>query len=120
MFKMVMMMKRRPGMTKDEFIDYYETTHAKLGVKYMSKFATKYIRRFLHTFPDPVTGQLIEGDYDVLMELWYPDRATFDAAMASIQQSSAAAEIAEDEEKVFDRPKHRIYFVEEHESQLIK
>ena len=49
MIKMVMPMKRRPGMTIPEFREYYETKHRIIGEKYLKGYATKYMRRFTNS-----------------------------------------------------------------------
>lgn len=118
MIKMITLLKRRPGMSMDEFIDYYEANHRVIGEKYLRGYATRYVRRYLDPIADPATGESHEPDYDVLMEIWFPDQAAFDAAMAGVTQPEAAAEIAEDEEKLFDRAKMRTFTVREYESSL--
>ncbi|WP_156679689.1 EthD domain-containing protein [Sphingomonas profundi] len=118
MFKTITLLKRRPGLTMAEFIDYYETRHRVIGEKYLRGSATRYVRRFLHSFPNPLTGEVIEPEHDVVMEIWFPDRETFETTMASLAAPEIAAEISEDEERVFDRAKNRMFTVEEHESDL--
>ena len=53
MVKLVGLLKRRPGMSTDEFRAYYETHHKKLGDRYLAGFADRYLRRYLNPFPDP-------------------------------------------------------------------
>ena len=52
MIKMVMPMKRRPGMTIPEFREYYEKNHRLIGEKYLKGFASKYMRRFTNPTVD--------------------------------------------------------------------
>ncbi len=118
MFKTITLLKRRPGLSMAEFIDYYETRHRLIGEKYLRGKATRYVRRFLHPLPNPVTGEAIDPEHDVVMEIWFADRAAFEATMASLTAPDIAAEIAEDEERVFDRAKNRFFIVEEHESDM--
>jgi hypothetical protein len=113
--KAVGLFKRKPGMSKDDFIAYYEEHHARIGEKIVGGAATHYLRRYLYAFgpgePEP--------EYDVIMELWFPDRATLDARMAWITGDPAAvAERETDEENLFDRSTMLMYVVEEHESDL--
>ncbi|WP_380876258.1 hypothetical protein ACFB49_07960 [Sphingomonas sp. DBB INV C78] len=118
MLKFVTLLKRRPGMSRAEFIDYYERNHRRIGEKYLKGRALRYMRRYVQPMPNPITGEADEPDHDVIMEIWFADRATFDATMAYLATPTIAAEIAEDEERVFDRMMHRHFFVEEHESML--
>lgn len=115
MLKTITLLKRRPDLSMEAFIAHYEAVHARIGEKYLAAGATRYVRRFLH----PVPG-LVEADkpYDVVMEIWFADRAAYDRTMASLVEPGPAAEIAVDEERLFDRAQNRTFFVEEHESDL--
>ncbi len=105
-------------MSSEDFRDYYETTHRRMGEKYLHRFAVKYMRRYLTPFPDPLTGETPETDHDVLLEIWYPNRATFEAAHAQFADEEIMAEISADEERLFDRSKMLFYFLDECESDL--
>ncbi len=117
MFKTVVLLKRKPGMTFEDFVTYYESTHAKLGERVLPT-AERYVRRYLTPYSRLQSEQAQEPDYDVITEVWYKDRATFEAAMSSLSDPIIATEIAEDEERLFDRSKIRFFTVEERESQL--
>ena len=117
MIKVVTLLTRKPGMSREAFIEHYETHHRKIGEKYLSGFAVKYQRRYLQ--PAGFRGQ--EGatlPFDVLMEIWYPDQDTLDAALAVLSTDEAQAEIIADEERLFDRDLIRSYTVEEYESEM--
>ena len=104
-------------MSREAFIDHYETHHRKIGEKYLGGFAVKYQRRYLQS----VGLREQEGDappFDVLMEIWYPDQDTLDAALAVLSKDEAQAEIVADEERLFDRDLIRTYTVEEYESDM--
>ena len=117
MIKLVMPMKRRPGMSIAEFRDYYESSHRLIGEKYLKGYAAKYMRRFVDPLPDR-EGKLYDPEYDVILEIWYPDEATFKACGAHLSSPDIAAEIREDEEKLFDMRFMRSYLVSEVESDL--
>ena len=101
MIKLVMMMKRRAGMTFDEFVQYYETKHRLIGVKY-NKGARRYTRRYLRKLENPAFGELPDPEYDVLTEIWYDDQAALDAGLAQITAPEAGKVIAEDSARLFD------------------
>ncbi len=117
MIKLVMPMKRRPGMSVPEFREYYETKHRLIGEKYLTGFATRYLRRFTNPNMDR-DGQLRDPEYDVFLEIWYPDQATYEACGKALSSPEVAKEIREDEEKVFDMRFMRSYLIEECESDL--
>ena len=87
MFKMVGLLKRRPGMSAQEFRDYYESKHRVIGEKYLAGYAVYYKRRFLQGFADPITGAEVEQDFDVLLEIGYKDEAAFAKANESFEKT---------------------------------
>ena len=118
MFKQVALLKRHPNMTKAEFIEYYESHHVKLGEKYLRGAAVKYMRRYLFPIVDPSYGVEGEPEYDVLMEIWFPNEIVYRKTLARLTSPAAASEIVADEERLFDRSKNRFFTIEEHETFL--
>lgn len=111
-------MKRRPGMTLEEFRDYYETRHAPLALQEGSNMA-RYIRRYIEPQPNPDTGKDGELPYDVITELWFTDENTFRGTVAYLSTTIMPEEIVEDEKKLFDRSTMRMATVIEYESELL-
>ena len=116
-FKILMFLKRRPGMSVEAFRDYYENRHVKLCEKYTSG-VQRYMRRFLDPLPDPATGITEELPFDVITELWFEDEAVFQATVRYISTSAMPAEVIVDEENLFDRTKSRVATAIECESRL--
>jgi len=111
---LVSLLKRRPGMSRAAFVNHYETRHRLIGEQVLGGWATRYVRRHLQ----PVAGDECDHDYDVILEIDFPDRATMDACFAAMRQPATAAMIADDEELLFDRLRSRSYFVDEQRSDL--
>ena len=119
MIKVVGFLKRRPGMSISEFRDYYESTHRLIGERVLGGYACHYARRFLDSYSEPADAPFgSEGDYDVIMEIWYPSEAAYAAAQAHLSSPEIRAEIVADEEKLFDRPRNRFFTVVESVSDL--
>jgi uncharacterized protein (TIGR02118 family) len=114
-YKILLFMKRRPGMTMEAFRDYYENHHAPLCQKYASGIS-RYVRRFLTPHPNPETGESGELPYDVITELWFEDEATFRGTVKYLATSIMPDEVVEDERRLFDRPRMRMATVVECES----
>jgi len=110
----ITLLKRRAGMSKADFIAYYEDTHRRIGEQVLAGHATRYVRRFLH----PLDGQDRHEDADVVMEIDFPDEAARDACFAALADPATAAMIAQDEERLFDRTRIRTFAVEERQSDL--
>ena len=110
----VTLLKRRAGMSKADFIAYYEANHRVIGEKVLRGYATRYVRRFLF----PTDGIETEHDPDVVMEIDFPDAATRDACFAAMADPSIMAMIAADEELLFDRSRIKTFEVEERDSAM--
>lgn len=115
-YKLILFLKRRPGMSVQEFRDYYETTHRLIGEKY-SAGMTRYVRRYLDPLPTG-TGETAELPFDVITELWFDSRKIFEAAQHIVTTGALSDEVIADEERLFDRPKQRVATVVEYESDL--
>jgi EthD domain len=111
---LITLLKRREGMSKTDFITYYETHHRLIGEKVLGGYATRYVRRFLH----PTDGVDVHEDADVILEIDFPDQATADACIAAMADPVVRAEIVADEERLFDRSRIRTFALDERESKL--
>lgn len=108
------LLKRRAGMSKTDFVAYYESRHRLIGEKVLSGWATRYVRRHI----TPMTHDEADHDFDVVLEIDFPDAATRDACFAALADPETMREIVEDEERLFDRSRLRTYHVEERASDL--
>jgi uncharacterized protein (TIGR02118 family) len=114
MIKVVTLLFKRPDLSAEEFRDYYESHHRFLGEKYLSPHALKYIRRYPILAGD---GAETPG-FDVMVEVWFDNYYSMEAAMADMSTEAAQHELAEDEEQLFDRDRTQSFIVDECESDL--
>lgn len=112
MIKMVALMKRKPGLSLEQFIERYEQYHAPFAKPHMPH-AVRYERRFLRPLGNPLTGGDGESVFDVLTEVWFPDRAALEADLGHIATPEMMAAFAADEEPLFDRAHHRLFLIED-------
>ncbi|MEQ8661552.1 MAG: EthD domain-containing protein [Gammaproteobacteria bacterium] len=117
MFKVMILIKRKPGMSMEEFIDYYETRHAPLGASKVPNLK-RYVRHFVRPYGNAVYQADSDAPCDVLTELWFDDEADFERGMAYLTEPETAAIIAADEEQLFDRASIRFMIMEDHETEL--
>ncbi len=110
-YKLLIFLKRRPGMSREDFRDYYERAHAPLCAKYVVG-ACRYVRRY--ATPLPADGG--EMDFDVITEIWFEDRAVFEQVMQFAPRAALPDEVLADEERLFDRTRTRYAAVIEHDS----
>ena len=119
MIKMVFLLKRKAGLSREEFIRQYESGHARLGEKHVPN-AARYVRRYLEQVPELFTAAAVEPAHDVITELWFENREQYDIAMERLSQPEVVAEIVADEETIFDRAMHRVFIVDEHDSPITR
>ncbi|KUR70899.1 hypothetical protein AQZ52_13870 [Novosphingobium fuchskuhlense] len=108
------LLKRRPGMSKADFIAYYETNHRLIGETVLGPWATRYERKHLH----PLDGTDMDHDFDVVMEIEFPDEQAMAECFAAMAEPATRQLITEDEEKLFDRTLIRSFRVEPHGSPM--
>jgi uncharacterized protein (TIGR02118 family) len=119
MIKMITLIARKPGITRAQFIDYYERRHAPMSSKLMPQIA-KYVRNYptgtenLHYAGKVHVAHI---PYDAVTEHWFEDRAAFDDMMHSFTTDPEKFKaFDEDEEKFIDKTRIVMFLVEVHES----
>jgi hypothetical protein len=114
MIKQVVFLKKRPDLTMEQFMDYYETQHTQLskrmGAKPALPNAQRYVRRYLTPEPNPLTGEVIHPGYDCIMEIY------FEAAMKGLSNPEFLQARLEDERRLFATNSNPVCIVEEHDS----
>jgi uncharacterized protein (TIGR02118 family) len=108
MIKVIAFIKRKPGISHEEFVQHYEEVHAPLAMKHLTTIS-RYVRNYIVAMPG--TDEI---DYDCITEFWYED---IEAAQASqdFVNSEAGQVIHDDEETFMDRGKMVALLVDERE-----
>jgi len=91
--KLMAFLKAAPSLSRERFVDHYETRHVPL------------IREIMPGIIDYRRSYLAEavGGFDVVTEIWFEDRDSFEHAMDLATSGAGAARIAEDESNFLDR-----------------
>lgn len=118
-YKILLFMARKPGMSVEEFREYYETVHAPLATKY-SQGISRYIRRYIDRQPHPETGSGEDIPYDVITELWFEDENIYRGTLNYMKTAIMPDTIVADELNLFDRSSFRIATVVEQETDFSK
>ena len=105
MIKAIGMMKRKPGLSREDFIRHYEEQHAPLAQRLLG-FA-----RYVRNYPIPEPGAA-EPPFDVITEFWFESKEAFAAAMA-VNASPEAQIIREDEARFMDTSRTVGFLVDE-------
>ena len=104
MIKSLTFIKKKPGLSKEEFLRYWKETHGPLAAKVVPGLK-KYVQ--CH----PVPG--FESDIDGIVELWWDSPEAFQAFL-SWRQTDAAQVLKDDEEQFIDTSRWVRFVAQEH------
>ena len=110
--KVILMLRRKQGMSREAFRVEYEGGHSRLGLRLFGHLWTEYRRNYLGTAsrftaeagtPTAADAGEAEGPYDVITELVLEDMAALEEMnrIASLPENRRL--LSEDEERLFDR-----------------
>ncbi len=105
MIKAMSFIKKKQGLSREEFIKHYEEEHAPLAMRHFP--FKKYTRNYLIGMD--------ELDFDCITEVWFETMEDCQAA-AEFSVSEAYKVISDDEEKFMDRDSIVAFLVEENTS----
>ncbi|HQR04788.1 MAG: EthD domain-containing protein [Proteobacteria bacterium] len=111
MIKLLALISARPGLSRTEFIEHYESSHVPLIRRHMPGLV-EYRRNYL---PEADAAQL---GFDSVTILCFPDRATFESAVANTARPEVYAILSADAAAYQDVPKTRMFEVTEGRSAL--
>ncbi|MBM4258997.1 MAG: hypothetical protein FJ147_24245 [Deltaproteobacteria bacterium] len=119
MIRLEFALRRKPGMSRAEFQQYWRAVHGPLVAKHAT---TLNIHRYiqLHTLDDPINDQLagargkMEQPYDGVAELWWTTREAMAASVGTAAGRDAGKELLEDEKNFIDLPNSPLWFTYEY------
>ncbi|EQB02579.1 hypothetical protein L288_16420 [Sphingobium quisquiliarum P25] len=114
MFKCIALLRRRPDISHEAFVDYYETQHARLILRLLPgilDYRRNYVER-----EGAFTSPQAPIDFDSVTEIRFADRAAYDLFLSKAAEPDIARQIAEDEANFLDRAATRMFVVEERAS----
>jgi uncharacterized protein (TIGR02118 family) len=119
MIKLVYCIRRREGLSDDEFRKHWREVHAP-KVKHFAKAlrARRYVQS--HTLDTPLNEGLrasrgARPAYDGITEVWWDSETELTAAMGDPDGVAAGRALLEDEERFIDLGRSSIFLAEEHE-----
>jgi len=122
MLKQMCFFKKRPDMTMDEFMDYYENQHSQLAKKSGAKpaipNAVRYVRRYVHLETNPVTGEVHDPGFDCIMEIWWNSREDFENSQRIIADPARLPLTKADEANLFASHANPVVTVVEYDSPM--
>jgi hypothetical protein len=122
MFKQICFFRKRPDMTIEEFMDYYENQHSKLAARKKLEpsmpNAVRYVRRYLTPELNPVTLEAIDPGYDCIMEIWWNSREDFENSRKILRDPARLEALKEDERNLFATHSNPVCSVVEYDSPM--
>jgi uncharacterized protein (TIGR02118 family) len=118
MIKLVFTLRRREGMSREEFQRYWREQHAPLVKRHAEAL---HIRRYVQVhardtdLDDAIAGPRGSGPryYDGAAELWWDSLDDLLAAFTSEAGQAAGRELLEDEQRFIDLPSSPLWLGEE-------
>ncbi len=106
MIKLMMCLRRKEGMSRAEFQDYWRNNHAQLFMRFADSYATKkYLQD--HTIDTPINDAIqasrgMREPYDGVAEVWFESEGALMKAMESPEGQKLSALLLEDESNFLD------------------
>ena len=119
MLKGIVLLKRKPGLTREEFLGYYENKHVPLVRKLLPSIGG-YTRNYLDLTPVASGGEVgaqlpaDPPDFDVITELWFAGKAEYEQFLAALADPVVTQRLRQDEEVFLDRSTMRMFSVVEY------
>jgi uncharacterized protein (TIGR02118 family) len=117
MYKVVALIKRKPGLSRAEFIDYYERSHAPLARKCFPQIV-QYRRNFVDLTGAIMAPGAAQLDFDSVTEIWYRDHEAYDEMLSTHFMETVRETIESDERNFLDQTMTRMIKVEQHGAKL--
>ena len=119
MIRLVYTLRRQPGMSREEFQDYWKRKHGPMVAGFASDLdVLRYVQT--HTLDDPLNQAAqqargnMEPEYDGVAELWWSTETGLAAALDSDEGQRAGAALLEDERTFIDLPNSPLWFAYEY------
>ncbi|MDG2004988.1 MAG: EthD domain-containing protein [Novosphingobium sp.] len=111
MYRVMWLLKRKAGISHEQFREHYETSHAELGKRYIGHLMLGYHRNYDAAkvrdaaFETPMS---VVTDYDCVAEWVMHDEAAFDEAMRIMAEPDILKIFLEDETHFLDSASTRL------------
>ena len=113
MLKVIALLTRKRGMSRNDFIMHYESMHVPLVRKLFPQILD-YRRNYVELSGAIIAPDAAPPDFDSITEIWFRNRDAYDAMLAARAKPSIGGQIDREEENFLDRTKTRFFIVEEH------
>jgi len=124
MITVMWLLRRKAGVTFEQFRDHYETSHAVLGAKYLGHLLLGYRRNYVLPATageggSDLTRRVFQSkawDYDCIAEWDLADEEAFAQALAIVADPEIGKIFYEDEEHFLDRASVRLVRIDQRQT----
>jgi uncharacterized protein (TIGR02118 family) len=116
--KLLVMMKRKEGISIDDFVQHYESSHAPLVLRllpHLCGYTRNYVRDTLN-----LRGHDEASTFDVVSEAWFATKEDYQAFLRDNEKPEIRTEIMADEAQFIDTATIQLFLVEESSSAIVK
>ena len=104
MIKVVYCITKKPGLSDEQFFDYWKNIHGPIGAR------IPHVRRLVQSRRIAIPGDTRPPDYDGVVELWFDD----EAALLEARKSAEWKASSEDEVNFIDHSRVAYLVSREH------
>jgi len=124
--KLIGLIRKKAGMSRDAFIRRYEDGHCPLALSILTKDDKPAFAGYRRSFPKAdaqppsaaIPSPQVEPFFDVMVEVWFWNEADFEHFQLHRADPKVDAIVTEDEAQLFDRASIIMLAVEEHVSDI--
>lgn len=117
LFKQVHLLKRRSGLSLELFRERLENDYAVVEGHHIGR-ARRVLRRYVQPERNAITGVPIELPFDVIVEVWWGSRTECVEGDGAVVRRGRFQGLGIHGESIFALPQHRLFSVEERETDL--
>lgn len=111
--KVMILLKRKAGMSHADFVDHYENSHVVLAHRYLGHLFVDYRRNYplpvVERVGDAPNPAVADSPFDAITEIWLADYAAWLEMQRIIADPVIGKIFMDDEENFLDRPSLRIF-----------
>lgn len=122
MYKLILMARKKPGMSHEDFVQYYNNNHIAFMHSILDPGAAKHRRNFVLRNAESGAENEAKGapraadEFDVITEVFYENRETAEETMKAYADPDIRRRAQEDEERFLEPGSIRVYVVEAYET----
>jgi hypothetical protein len=114
--KMIVMFRRKPGLSSEQFREHYEQKHAPLALTlfpYIKAYRRNYIRRDRQHQRAAAEGFDARLDYDAIIEVLFETERDYERMVFDMSDPAIRAQVVTDESRFIDRSATVVFLADE-------